>query len=690
MKTSTKGYLIFIVTLISILGSLPTLFTFLPVSKTSFNSQIQNLQQRKNDFTVLQNFDLALPDKNKNRIELMTTKKNFSLKESNIFLKPFLKDFTLKQDGDHFYLILKANSKAFLSKKAEALTSLFTNSAKVKSVSLDKSKAALILTMKQDKRLAKSIEPLKSLLLSHSTWNSFLATLGATHLSLDALYHEATQSYVISSKKPTYAVNLGLDLQGGMYLDIGVETNKLFKKILTETADNIEDKLLDEAIGFDHIIVSPVTSETHQIIVPIDKDEAVDFNTPEYESILARYDVNKTDKGYVFSLKQSEIDFIKKNTIDQALDTIRNRIDQLGVKEPSIQKRGEDSIVIQLPGLQDPNQARKVIGQVAVLQFMLLADKGSVEKPTKDQLVLQLETRDPITKELLSSRPTLLEKKVYLTGDMVSDARVQFLPTGQASVSLTFNDKGSEIFADLTGKNVGRQLAIVLDNKVQSAPRLNEKISGGRAQITGNFSPEEATDLALVLRSGSLPAPIIIHEERTIGASLGADSIKKAAYALLFAFFTVMVFMFIYYNLAGIFSIIALCLNCILILAALAYFQATLTLPGMAGIVLTIGMAVDANVLIFERIREEIAIGTALRSAIHIGYDKATLTIIDSNVTTMLAAIILFQFGTGPIKGFAVTLSIGILASMFTAIVVTKFFFEIFYVNRKNITKISI
>ena len=332
-----------------------------------------------------------------------------------------------------------------------------------------------------------------------------------------------------------------------------------------------------------------------------------------------------------------------------------------------------------------------MIGTVAVLNFQLVANQGSVENPGKDQIVLYEEIRDPVTKEVLSTRPYLLEKKIQLPGDRVRDSRVGFLPTtGAAYVSLSLDDKGKDEFAEVTRNNVGRLLAIVLDGKVQSAPRLNEEISGGEAQISGSFTPEEATELALVLRSGALPAPIVINEERTVGPSLGLDSILKSMWALALGFVGVMIFMIVYYNVAGVFSVIALIFNLLLIAAALAYFQATLTLPGMAGIVLTIGMAVDANVLIFERIREEIARKSPIRTAVNTGFQKATITILDSNITTLLAAIVLFQFGTGAIKGFAVTLMIGIAASMFTSIIVGRMLFEIIYLRKARLEKISI
>ena len=325
------------------------------------------------------------------------------------------------------------------------------------------------------------------------------------------------------------------------------------------------------------------------------------------------------------------------------------------------------------------------------MTFQLVAETGSMDNPDENQIVLFEEIRDPITKEVVSTRPYLLQKKVLMQGDRIRDSRVNFLQTtGAPYVGMSFDDIGKDEFAEITRNNVGRRLAIVLDGKVQSAPRINEEIPSGEAQITGSFTAEEATELALVLRSGSLPAPIIINEERTVGPSLGADSIRQSLIALCLGFAAVMLFMMIYYEVAGIFSVMALIFNLLLIGAALAVLQATLTLPGMAGIVLTIGMAVDANVLIFERIREEIARGNPIRTAINVGFKRATVTILDANITTILAAIVLGQFGTGAIRGFAITLIIGIAASLFTSIIVGRLLFEIVYLRRPKLEKISI
>lgn len=369
----------------------------------------------------------------------------------------------------------------------------------------------------------------------------------------------------------------------------------------------------------------------------------------------------------------------RADATDRAIEVIRNRIDQFGVSEPLIQKQGSDHIVIQLPGVTDRARALEIIKQTAHLEFKLVSDE--IEK-----INAALEGNVPQGYELkyLNNKPLLLEKEAVLGGDSLVDARVEWSAM-QHHVSFVLNSKGARKFARLTRDNIGKRLAIVLDGKVKSAPSIEGEIPAGRGQITGRFSEDEVADLALVLRTGALPAPIRIEEERTVGAALGEDSIRKGVKSIIIGALLVLVFMVVYYLWAGLIANFALCLNLLIILGVLAYprLGAALTLPGIAGIVLTIGMAVDANVLIFERIREELHIGKTVRLAISSGYQKAFLTIIDANVTTLIAAFILFQFGTGPVKGFATTLSIGILASMFTSLVVTRLIFDLLLLGKR-------
>jgi len=373
----------------------------------------------------------------------------------------------------------------------------------------------------------------------------------------------------------------------------------------------------------------------------------------------------------------------KEDAADRAIEVIRNRIDEFGVREPSIQKQGLDEIVVQLPGVADRQRALDIIGKTAMLEFKLVSsDMEKVRQAIAGTVPDGFELK--YTEE--GNEPVLLEKQAVLTGDALTDPSVHYSSGGfnEPGVGFKFSAEGAKKFAEITAANIGRRLAIVLDGKVQSAPNIKEAIPSGEAVITGRFTVEQAQDLALVLRVGALPAPMNIEEERTIGPLLGQDSINKGIRASIIGGILVFAFMAIYYLLAGVISDIALLMNLIMILGGLGILpllfpgvSATLTLPGIAGIALSLGMAVDANVLINERIREELASGKNLRSAIGNGYGRAFSAIFDSNLTTLIAAFLLFQFGTGPIRGFAVTLTIGLIASMFTAIVVTRTIFEV-------------
>lgn len=360
---------------------------------------------------------------------------------------------------------------------------------------------------------------------------------------------------------------------------------------------------------------------------------------------------------------------------ERALEIIRNRVDQFGVKEVSITKQGKDEIVVQLPGVTDRERALELIGQTALLEFRLVSDDPEKLKEALDGNI-------PEGYQLKDSEETeklLVEDQAEVTGADLVNAVVKFDQSAfnQPYVAIGFNREGAKKFAKLTSENVGRRLAIVLDEKIKSAPVIKERIPGGEGIIQGRFSPEEASDLSIVLRAGSLPAPVVIEEERTVGPLLGRDSITAGMRAILIGAALVFLFMIVYYMLAGVIAVLALVFNLVIILGVMGYFHFTLTLPGIAGFILTLGMAVDANVLIYERIREELHSGKTVRSAISNGYQKAFSAIIDSNLTTLIAAVLLFQFGTGPIRGFAMTLTIGIFASLFTALVVTRGIFQL-------------
>lgn len=367
----------------------------------------------------------------------------------------------------------------------------------------------------------------------------------------------------------------------------------------------------------------------------------------------------------------------RKDALDRAMEIIRNRIDQFGVGEMSIQKQGKENIIVQLPGVTDRERALEIIGKTAHLEFKIVSDNTEDLKKAIDNQPVDGYELKYVENERAGREPILLAKETSLTGDLLVNAKTEFSSRGfgEPYVSLTLNSKGAQIFANVTATNVGKRLAIVLDGKVVSAPVIREAIPSGQAQISGNFTVEQANDLALILRSGALPAPVIVEEERTVGPLLGADSIKSGIRATLIGGALVFLFMIVYYRLAGLIANFALALNLLIILACLAMFKGTLTLPGIAGLILTIGMSVDANVLIYERIREELKLGKSLRAAIAAGYHRAFSAILDSNVTTIVAAVLIFKFGTGPIRGFAVTLTIGLLANLFTAVVCTKVIF---------------
>ncbi|KUK37362.1 MAG: Protein-export membrane protein SecD, partial [Thermodesulfobacterium commune] len=400
--------------------------------------------------------------------------------------------------------------------------------------------------------------------------------------------------------------------------------------------------------------------------------------------------------------------YIKENLLNQVLEVIRNRVDQFGVAEAIITKQGKDKIVVQLPGLKDPERAINIIGQTAQLEFRLVDEEtmqrldqlvnslvqtgkisfdASIEEwrkllapylPQDSQFYFMVE-KDKETGKVIK-KPIVLKKEVLLTGTYLKTAQVRINPqTNEPYVWLQFDSRGAKIFELITSENVGKRLAIVLDEVVRSAPVIKEKISGGEAQITGGFSMQEASDLALVLRAGALPAPVKILQNITIGPSLGSDSIKKGLIAGVIGAAAVIIFTIFYYRMSGVVAVIALVLNIYFLLALLSAFQATLTLPGIAGIILSIGMGVDSNVLIFERIREELKAGRTTFSAIFQGYSRTFITIFDAHVTVLITSLILFIFGTGPIRGFAVTLSISILVNLFTAIFATKIFYEYLY-----------
>jgi preprotein translocase subunit SecD len=473
-------------------------------------------------------------------------------------------------------------------------------------------------------------------------------------------------------------INLGLDLQGGMHVVLEVEAEK--------AVDSTTDRLVIEAsenLAKLNIPGLEVRKLAHdQLVVKFPdagRSEAVAEAMKAFASLVPVGGKGGTE--LTFKLDGQRVQRIKENALDQALETIRNRVDQFGVAEPTIQRQGARNIVVELPGVQDPARAIQLIGKTARLEFRLVDESQSVDEALKGKV--------PAGSEILYERkvnkqtgevtrtPYLVRKQVLLTGDALTNAEVRIgSQFNEPYISIEFDREGGRLFERITSENVGKRLAIVLDDTIYSAPVIRERISGGQAQITGSFTIEEARDLAIVLRAGALPAPVRIEENRTIGPSLGQDSIREGITAGVIGSILVVLFMIVYYRFSGVVANVALVLNILILLAGLGYFHATLTLPGIAGIVLTVGMAVDANVLIFERIREETRTGKPPRAAIDAGFTRAWSAILDGHVTTLIAAAMLFQFGTGPVKGFAVTLVLGMIANLLTAVFICKVIFE--------------
>ncbi|MFO7802908.1 MAG: protein translocase subunit SecD [Desulfovermiculus sp.] len=487
---------------------------------------------------------------------------------------------------------------------------------------------------------------------------------------------------------PDKEVNLGLDLKGGVNLILGVD----MQTAVHNTLDRMGEELRSEARQEKVIILSPrVSSDARLRFMLLDQSKAQELEElidKLYSGQLRIDDTEAKDSKVTYHLAMTSEyrEKLHKMTIDQVLKVIRNRINQFGVTEPDIRRMQDNRLQVQLPGLEDTARAVDLIQQTAHLEFKLVDDEADVDKAVNGVVppgaeLAYLQKRQPDGS--YDEQPIVLKDKVLLSGEHITDAQVAFDQFNQPYVALSFDRRGSRIFERVTGDNVRERLAIVLDGKVYSAPSIQEKISGGRASITGQFSMEEAHDLAIVLRAGSLPAPVDILSERSVGASLGQQSIEQGIRSILVGGALVLLFMLVYYGIGGLITDILLFLNILLITAVLAGFGATLTLPGIAGIILLIGMAVDASVLIYERIREELRKGLSPRKAVDEGFSRATLTIVDANVTTIVAAIILYQFGTGPIRGFAVTLSVGVLASMFTAIFVSRIFFDLWLKQRR-------
>ncbi|MGE4351817.1 MAG: protein translocase subunit SecD [Bdellovibrionales bacterium] len=468
----------------------------------------------------------------------------------------------------------------------------------------------------------------------------------------------------LPSYLPTQTINLGLDLRGGSHLLLEVDADAVIEERLQSILDEARTAFRKEKVGY---------------LNPSVKDGAVSFklrDTAQSDTVrsLIRQIDSSLSADFVgdqltIRLSDEAIRDRKMAAMDQSIEIVRRRIDETGTREPSIQRQGDDRILVQLPGVDDPGRIKKLLGQTAKLSFRLVDENASMDGAAMGRVPVGTE-RLPSTEE--AGRSWVVQKRVMVSGDTLVDAQPSF-QTGEPVVSFKFDATGARRFGDATRQNVGRLFAIVLDGKVISAPVIREPITGGSGVISGRFTTQSAQDLALLLRAGALPAPIKVLEERTVGPGLGADSIKAGATASIVGLALVVVGVFLSYgSLFGTIANIALFFNVALIFAALSFLQATLTLPGIAGIVLTIGMAVDANVLIFERIREELRLGRSAIVALDTGYQRALSCIMDANVTTLIAAFLLFSFGSGPIKGFAVTLGIGIVTSIFSAVMISR------------------
>lgn len=474
---------------------------------------------------------------------------------------------------------------------------------------------------------------------------------------------------------PGQKINLGLDLQGGSHLLMLVDMEVVETERLNSLGETIRQEFRTEKIRFSDLKV-----ENRSVSVSVRKADDVGAAEQIFDELGRGLITTNDSQSYQISFDEAGLIELRNQTVEQSMEIIRRRIDPDGTKEPIIQRQGKDRVLVQLPGVDDPETIKRLLGRTAKLTFQLVdTSLTGAEAITRGRV--------PPGSVLLpgdgeNSQSYVVEKRVMVSGEMLDGATASFDQNNRPSVSFTLNATGAKKFGRVTGSNIGRPFAIVLDGKVVSAPTIQSQIFGS-GQITGQFSVAETNELALILRAGALPAPLIVLEERSIGPGLGADSVVAGKIAAAVGLVLVIIYMLLSYGLFGALADVALMVNIILILAALSALQATLTLPGIAGIVLTMGMAVDANVLVFERIREELRRGRSVMAAIDGGYQRAISTIVDSNLTTLFAALFLYLFGSGPIKGFAVTLAIGILTSLFTAVMVTRLLIVI-WLERKR------
>jgi len=468
---------------------------------------------------------------------------------------------------------------------------------------------------------------------------------------------------------PHKQVSLGLDLQGGSHLLLEVDMDSVVKEQLNNLVDELRAALVAQKIGYTGLEV-----QGDHVALTLREPNRLEDVRAAVQKINADLVMTSGENGAI-SIKQSDLALQARrgSAVDQSIEIVRRRIDETGTKEANIQKVGEDRILVQLPGVENPEHVKELLGKTAKMTFQLVDTNASVEDARRGKLPpgdVLLPAENGARQGMPSAY--VVRRRVMVSGDTLTDAQPSFNSTNQPVVSFKFDSTGARRFADATRENVGKPFAIVLDNKVISAPNIREPILGGSGIIEGGFTVQTANDLALLLRAGALPAPLTILEERTVGPDLGADSIHAGALASIVGIVLVIVFMVIFYGLFGLFADVALFFNLCIMMAVLSLFNATLTLPGIAGIALTLGMAVDANVLIYERIRDEAHAGRTPIMALEHGYQRALVSIIDANITSAISAIIMFQFGSGPIRGFAWTLLIGVFTSVFTAVIITQ------------------
>lgn len=573
--------------------------------------------------------------------------------------------------------------------------------------------------------------------MGRNWWAKFLLLAFFTVLSIVYVVPTVANMDLEKTKFPfKQKINLGLDLQGGLYMVLGVDFNKVFKDVVERQMGSLEGRMKEKGVPPTSIklVRENLHADDPHIVVTFDpakRSEVYDLVKKEFWSLrLAGEKSGELELGLSTEYRTD----VRERTMNQSIEVIRNRIDEFGVSEPAIASQGTDRVVVELPGIKEVDRAKDLIGRTAKLEFKMVDDKsmnpgqvaalvGELEKQgniafkegqkfseyvskineaAKGKIPAGTEIAFERTASLngqpASRVPYLLKSKTEVTGEDLQDASVQFDQESQRpNVAFSLNPRGASLFDKLTADNIGNRLAIVLDNIVHSAPVIQSRISGGHGQITlGSGSQDdlmkEAKDLAIVLRAGALPAQLDFLEQRVIGPSLGQDSIKKGAFASLIGSILVFAFIVFYYRVSGLIAAFSLVLNVLFVLACLVGLEATLTLPGIAGIALTVGIAVDSNVVIYERIREELRAGKALAGAIEAGFQKAFRTILDANVTNAAAAIVLLTYGTGPIKGFAVTMLIGIVTTLFTAVFVCKLVFDAYtrHLENKGLKTLSI